>query len=164
MQLNLVPHPSTLPGKPEFKVWVGVEHSASLAAVATTNIWFGVGAPAERFVISDGAESERADELWKTTCFEAFLRPMGEESYREWNFAPSSQWAAYRFTGYRQGMAPLEEFDAPGVEMKSTAALCDVQKLMNSGTHAQPAVAGPPTRYPEFTVLIAREVTSYSLK
>ena len=98
MQLNLVPHPSAPRGNTAFKVWATVEHAASLAAVATTNIWFGVGAPAERFAISEPAEPTRADELWKTTCFEAFLRPLGEERYREWNFAPSSQWAAYDFT------------------------------------------------------------------
>jgi hypothetical protein len=112
MQFTLVPHPSTPPSNPPFKFWATVEHAASLAAVATTNIWFGVGAPAERFVIPKPTESERADELWKTTCFEAFLRPLGEESYREWNFAPSTQWASYEFASYRGGMTPAE-IDAP---------------------------------------------------
>ena len=113
MQLNLIPHPSTPPARPEFKVWATVEHVASLAAVGTTNIWFGVSAPAERFVIPEvAAEPDRADELWKTTCFEAFLRPLGEESYREWNFAPSGEWASYDFIGYRENMAPAE-IDAP---------------------------------------------------
>jgi len=50
MQLNLAPHPATLPSEP-FKVWVNVEHSAAFSATATTNIWFGIGAPASRFVI-----------------------------------------------------------------------------------------------------------------
>lgn len=108
MQLNLVPHPATPPARPDFKVWASVEHAASLAAVATTNIWFGVGAPADRFVIPVAAAGDRADELWKTTCFEAFLRPLGETSYREWNFSPSTRWAAYDFSGYRKDMAPAE--------------------------------------------------------
>jgi hypothetical protein len=64
--------------------------------------------------------ARRADELWRHTCFEAFVGAADRDGYLEFNLAPSSQWAAYRFTGYRQGMAPLEEFDAPGVEMKST--------------------------------------------
>ena len=42
----------------------------------------------------------RADELWKTTCFELFLYD-GQGRYREFNFSPSGQWAAYAFTGYR---------------------------------------------------------------
>ena len=62
----------------------------------------------------------RVDELWRHTCFEAFVGAPDREAYLEFNLAPSSQWAAYQFTGYRQGMAPLEGFDAPGVEMKST--------------------------------------------
>jgi hypothetical protein len=108
MQLNLVPHPSAPPADPPFKVWAGVDHASSLGAVATTNIWFGVGAPADRFVIPESDSPGRADELWKTTCFEAFLRAEASDSYREWNFAPSGDWAAYDFSGYREGMSPAE--------------------------------------------------------
>src|SRR5689334_3335291 len=113
MQFNLVPHTSTPPADPPFKVWVNVEHAASLAAVATTNLWFGVGAPADRFVIPAVGQPERTDELWKTTCFEAFLRPLGETSYLEWNFAPSGQWASYEFSDYRDGMAEAEVTQPP---------------------------------------------------
>ena len=101
MQLNLVPHPATPPSEP-FKVWVNVEHSAAFSATATTNIWFGIGAPANRFVIPEPVEPKRADDLWQTTCFEAFLRVPGTEAYREWNFAPSGAWAAYDFKAYRK--------------------------------------------------------------
>jgi hypothetical protein len=48
------------------------------------------------------------DGLWRTTCFEAFLKPEGGEGYVELNFAPSGEWAAYGFSDYREGMAPLE--------------------------------------------------------
>lgn len=46
----------------------------------------------------------RTDELWRHTCFEAFLQPVGGEGYVEFNFATSLQWATYRFDGYREGM------------------------------------------------------------
>jgi hypothetical protein len=118
VQFNLSPHLTTPPSDPEMKVWVNVEHSASLAAVATTNIWFGVGAPLDRFAIPKPAEPERAQDLWQTTCFEAFLRPMGGGGYREWNFAPSSQWAAYDFSGYREGMVPAEVDTPPYVRIE----------------------------------------------
>jgi hypothetical protein len=118
MQFNLVPHPSTPPAGLPFKVWVNVEHAASLAAVATTNLWFGVGAPAERFVIPAPAEPERTDGLWKTTCFEAFLRPLGERFYREWNFAPSGQWASYQFSDYREDMAEAEVSQPPYIRIE----------------------------------------------
>jgi hypothetical protein len=111
VQFNLIAHPVTPPSDPGLKVWVNLDQAASLAAVATTNIWFGVGAPAARFVIPEAAEPERADELWKTTCFEVFLRALGQQNYREWNFAPSGQWAAYDFTATRTGMSEGEAAD-----------------------------------------------------
>lgn len=52
-------------------------------------------------------QPERTDGLWKDTCFELFCRPADEGSYVEFNFAPSRQWAAYAFTGYRAGMTEL---------------------------------------------------------
>ena len=62
MQFDLVSHPCTPSAAPSFKVWATVDHAASLGAVATTNIWFGVGAPAGRFVIPKLFEPWRADE------------------------------------------------------------------------------------------------------
>lgn len=50
----------------------------------------------------------RRDGLWRTTCFEAFVKPGAGEAYFEFNFSPSSEWAAYRFDGYRSGMANAE--------------------------------------------------------
>ena len=50
----------------------------------------------------------RSDGLWQHTCFEAFLRTSRDQGYCEFNFAPSTQWAAYRFSGYRSGMTDLE--------------------------------------------------------
>jgi hypothetical protein len=118
MQFNLVPHPSTPPADPAFKVWATVDHASSLGAVATTNIWFGVSAPAERFVIPAVTEPWRADELWRTTCFEAFLAVEGEESYREWNFAPRGNWAGYDFSGYREGMEKADVRSLPYIRME----------------------------------------------
>ena len=118
MQFNLVHHPSTPPGDPQFKVWASLDHAASLAAVATTNIWFGVSAPASRFVIPEQVEPRRRDDLWKTTCFEVFLRALGEDAYREWNFAPSGDWASYEFSGYRKDMRAAEVDSPPYVRME----------------------------------------------
>jgi hypothetical protein len=116
VQLNLVPHPSTPPSDPSFKVWASVDHVSSLGATATTNIWFGVGASAERFVVPESEDPARKDELWRTTCFEAFLRGEGD-AYREWNFAPSGDWAAYDFASYRES-AREPEVAAPYIRME----------------------------------------------
>lgn len=50
------------------------------------------------------ATCERADDLWRHTCFEAFVRGGHADAYYEFNLAPSSQWAAYRFSSYRADM------------------------------------------------------------
>jgi hypothetical protein len=42
------------------------------------------------------------DGLWRHTCFEAFVAVNGESAYREFNFSPSSGWAAYRFSSERE--------------------------------------------------------------
>ncbi|HET6535622.1 MAG TPA: DOMON-like domain-containing protein [Sphingomicrobium sp.] len=118
MQFNLVPHPTTPPADPPFKVWATVDHSASLGAMATTNIWFGVGAPADRFAIAPLSEPWRADELWRATCFEAFVRRIGSDGYREWNFAPHGNWAAYDFAAYREDMANAEVGSPPYIRME----------------------------------------------
>jgi hypothetical protein len=52
-------------------------------------------------------QPERTDGLWKDTCFELFCGRADDGSYVEFNFAPSGQWAAYAFTGYREGMTEL---------------------------------------------------------
>jgi hypothetical protein len=117
VQLTLVPHPATPPADPSFKVWASVDHVSVLSATATTNIWFGVGAPAARFVLPKAHEPARAEGLWQSTCFEAFLQAEGEEAYREWNFSPSGQWAAYDFSAYREGMAEAD-VAAPYVRME----------------------------------------------
>ena len=117
MQFNLVPHPATPASDPFFKLWANVDFAGSLGATATAKIWFGIGASAERFVIPEG-EPGRTDELWKTTCFEAFLREAGSRRYREWNFAPSGQWAAYDFSSRRKGMKKASVDQAPYIRME----------------------------------------------
>ncbi len=48
------------------------------------------------------AQSERTDQLWKTTCFEVFWQPTGGTAYREFNLSPSTRWAAYDFDAFRK--------------------------------------------------------------
>ncbi len=68
----------------------------------------------------------RGDELWRHTCFEAFVGASSGGGYYEFNFAPSMQWAAYRFSGYRSHMSVADEVGAPSIE---TAAKPDVWTL-----------------------------------
>ena len=69
----------------------------------------------------------RAHELWQRTCFEAFVRAPPGAAYYEFNFAPSKQWAAYRFSAYRQEMSVANELSAPRIEVQSSDELYELQ-------------------------------------
>ena len=73
------------------------------------------------------AASERTDELWRHTCFEAFVRAPRGTGYSEFNFAPSTQWAAYRFNDYRDGMTVADEVPAPRIDVISSATCLEMQ-------------------------------------
>ena len=68
------------------------------------------------------APPERTDELWKTTCFEAFIQPGEGPGYYEFNLSPSTAWATYGFTSPRQEMRPAFEIPAPRIEIMAERA------------------------------------------
>jgi hypothetical protein len=70
------------------------------------------------------------DELWRHTCFEAFVRPSAGPGYYEFNFSPSTQWAAYRFDSYRGGMRIATEIGAPRIEARSSAETYTLQAAL----------------------------------
>jgi hypothetical protein len=51
---------------------------------------------------------QRAERLWQHTCCELFACGPDAAAYREFNFSPSGEWAAYDFRGYREGARPLD--------------------------------------------------------
>jgi hypothetical protein len=71
--------------------------------------------------ISPVMASTRSDGLWEHTCFEAFVRAVSGTEYYEFNFAPSTQWAAYRFSDYRTGRCDAIEISAPEIEVQSSS-------------------------------------------
>ena len=74
--------------------------------------------------------STRADELWRHTCFEAFVRPAAGPGYYEFNFAPSTQWAAYGFDSYRSGMRAATKIGAPRIEVRLGDEDCTLQAAL----------------------------------
>jgi hypothetical protein len=59
---------------------------------------------------------ERKDDLWRRTCFEAFVRAGESSVYHEFNLAPSGDWACYRFLDYRHGMKAEPYVDEPRID------------------------------------------------
>jgi len=103
MRLSLLPHPST-----PSEVVTGIEVRMAREADHRLVLDYVVTADLERLRLPPEGEGGRADELWRSTCLEAFFAT-GEGGYYELNVAPSHQWAAYRFRSYRAGMARADE-------------------------------------------------------
>jgi hypothetical protein len=83
----------------------------------------------------------RRDGLWRHTCFEAFLRAAGSIGYYEFNFAPSTQWAAYRFVSYRAGRSDAAEVNAIPIETQSSADSYTLKAML--GLDRLPSPADP---------------------
>ena len=98
---TLIPHP----------------HGASLPATITARVAleratrltleYSLTGDLAQLAIPARVPTGRADRLWEHTCFEAFIASAAGARYCELNFSPSTQWAAYSFDGYRQGMRAL---------------------------------------------------------
>lgn len=75
----------------------------------------------------------RADGLWEHTCFEAFVRASTRIGYYELNLAPSTRWAAYRFSDYRSGMCIAEEVGPPRIDVHATGTRYTLQASLTFG-------------------------------
>jgi hypothetical protein len=75
--------------------------------------------------------------LWRHTCMELFVGQAPAGPYLEFNLAPSGQWAAYRFSGYRADMSPLTGIRPPRLELRTQA-----DQLLLSADVALPADFG----------------------
>ena len=114
-QLSLLPYPAPPHTcAKRLDVSVARPHPGLLSFVYT------LGADMERVKVPAPRAAVRTDELWRHTCFEAFLKLASESSYRELNFSPSGEWAAYRFNAYRAGMALDSEQSAPQLEVRAS--------------------------------------------
>ena len=69
--------------------------------------------------LTDGEQhnGKRRDDLWTTTCFEAFLGLPGESKYWEINLAANGDWAMYRFPDYRSGQEDQTHPNSPLVHI-----------------------------------------------
>jgi hypothetical protein len=75
------------------------------------------------------APSEARDNLWQHTCCEAFIgdaAAVNTQSYREFNFSPSSCWAAYAFHDYRQRSM---DWQAPAAPVLTSTVSADTLHL-----------------------------------
>ena len=69
---------------------------------------------------ASGQPSPR-DGLWRHTCFEVFVGSAGSAAYREFNFSPSGDWAAYAFGAPRVRDPSAEPLRSPRLACTRTA-------------------------------------------
>ena len=123
----LVPHPST----PCDFVHSAIVQAEPVAG-AGLQLTYALTGDLQQLIVPDPRQPARVDGLWRATCFEIFLRAAGSAPYEEFNFAPSCEWAAYAFEGYRQGMKALEQPQAPRIICRREAQRLEVEVQFHS--------------------------------
>jgi hypothetical protein len=79
--------------------------------------------------IPEPVDAVRMDGLWRTTCFEAFVRRQGGEGYLEFNLSPSGEWQAYGFDRYRAGGGEAD-VAAPRISVERGAERLELRALV----------------------------------
>lgn len=121
MLLALTPHPDT-----PCEAVTRIEVNLARAAPAALALRFVVTGDIAAVRWPEAVERARADDLWKHSCFEAFIRPKGGEAYYEINLSPSNRWAGYRFDRYREGMASPPGLALTHMTQRASASLYEL--------------------------------------
>jgi hypothetical protein len=112
--IALSPHPTT----PSSAV-SAVDVVLSRDAVGALILRYRLHGNVSRLRLPPAAPAERVDGLWQRTCCEAFIAAAEVPAYREFNFSPSGQWAAYAFAAERRRDVAAD----PGRDAQPTIAL-----------------------------------------
>jgi hypothetical protein len=107
-----------------------IEVEASYRTGGVLRAQFCVRGKVDQVILPLQRASQREDELWRHTCCEVFVRPTEAPEYFEFNFSPSMAWAAYRFIGYREGMANAE-VSAPQITLNKTDDTVGLEATFN---------------------------------
>lgn len=92
-----------------------VEASLQLAAAGGLALDYAIRGPNFDLHVPTPHAPAPADTLWQTTCCELFVGAPDCPAYREFNFSPSGQWAAYDFSDTRVRGAYLPGLPAPTI-------------------------------------------------
>lgn len=115
MQLSLRPHSNT-----PCTVVQSLQAEIALQANGSWLFHYALQADKNALRIPVLQASTAIDGLWEHTCLEAFIGVTGETAYHEFNFSPSTQWAAYAFHDYRERVAWTAS-TAPAITVAQTA-------------------------------------------
>ena len=83
-----------------------------------------------RIRISSPGAPRFATQLWRHTCFEAFIAVEGQPQYHEFNFAPSGEWCVYALSGYRNGGPLADEAMRPHIAVRRTDSRIELDAVV----------------------------------
>lgn len=137
MRAALIPHPTTPPQSA-----LGLEASLSLQN-GRLRLGYVLTGATQALILPAEQENKRTDGLWQTTCFEAFFMAPDHTAYAELNFAPSTAWAAYHFTAYRQNMQIIAPMANPQISVERPAHTVALQAELDASILHSAAGKGP---------------------
>lgn len=95
-----------------------VEAEVGMSADGGLRLRYRVEGTLERVSVPARQQCSRREDLWRHTCFEAFLAARESPAYCEFNFSPSTEWAAWGFASYRNGRSELACPAAPPIQVE----------------------------------------------
>jgi hypothetical protein len=123
--INLRCHPST-----RTETVRDIQVLVRRSARAELQLTFRLDGDIPRILVSSPGVLRIATELWRHTCFEAFIAVEGQPAYHEFNFAPSGEWAVYAFRDYRNGGPLADEMMHPHIAVRSTGSRLELDALV----------------------------------
>ena len=127
--IELKCHPST-PTKSVRAIQVRVRRAAD----AEIQLTFRLDGDISRIIVPPPVVPRIGTELWRHTCFEAFIKVEGQTAYHEFNFAPSGEWCIYALSGYRKGAPVADETMRPRITLRSTGSRLELDALIRLDT------------------------------
>ena len=80
-------------------------------------ISFTVKGKVDEYYFPATSKPQRANELWKATCFELFLADSKAETYYELNFSSSLAWNFYALKHYRAEVSEVKLLNDPIIQV-----------------------------------------------
>jgi hypothetical protein len=119
-------HPSSTRPETVRAIQVLVRRSAS----AELQMTFRLDGDIPRILLSPPGVPRIATQLWRHTCFEAFIAVERQPAYHEFNFAPSGGWAVYAFSGYRSAGPLADEMMRPHIAVRATGSRLELDAFV----------------------------------
>lgn len=127
--IDLTRHPSTRTESVR-AIQVRVRRSAN----SELQLTFRLDGDIPRILVPSSSAPRIGTDLWRHTCFEAFIQVQGQPAYHEFNFAPSGEWTIYALSGYRSGAPLADEAMRPHISLHSTNSRLDLEAVVRLDT------------------------------